>query len=717
MGRFTLIPNKGYLDEAFLMESIYTLFDKEKLPYIVKANPDETDEQIVMCGSNIEQIEFLKKNKNIKHVVFLPNSYMDENLINLLDERFVVFCQDTESFDFIQKNSTKTKVYFADNLGFKVTLNDIQCPTKMSKEIPLGKRYLIWHLAASFISKIKKLHLKNTVYQVGYFLKGSNLPEAEDISLYYFGKQTQRSITKWLATLFIGIIKAPDIIVTNLFLVALVADRLGKIVFLWQDKSTQRIKHTKLGNSQHLFFLAPKQNIQTDVYNILQNISFFQTVSLKLFYSLNPVPEADIKLKLLQFKRRIPSLNKNMLLFKPKVVHLVFITDENYALMTGVAIQSAIENKNPKNQYDIRILGYRLTAVTQKKLLALNRKNVQITIIEVFSLEKFKNIKQTRYITPTALLKFDLPTIFNKLDKVLYLDGDVFIQGDLWEFYNKNIRRNYAAVVKDAVSLTPKVHQQQSVCKNDNYFNSGVLLLNLKKMRQDNIPQKLLEWRLHHGTYFMDQDALNAVLSPNIKTLNCWYNFLSHYPFSYPSKQLSAFYQTEIPNDFLSSYKRALVLHYAGKLKPYRTNQPYLTDEFMKYLSKTMFRNYLNKIKFVDEAYNHYYEQFRKYGWSLDRKEGKYFLSNGNIKISGKFDNTLWTAYGVFCTDEYAFFDEKKYIMLDIGFNLGFTSLRMSLEENIVKIYAFEPFIPTYTEGMENLRMNPRLAKKIQVFK
>ena len=204
-------------------------------------------------------------------------------------------------------------------------------------------------------------------------------------------------------------------------------------------------------------------------------------------------------------------------------------------------------------------------------------------------MEKFKDIKQTRHINQTALLIFDLPEILADFDKVLYLDGDIFVQGDLEDFYNTNIDNNYAAVIKSAALLRPEKHKMQSKCSNDNYFNGGVILMNLVKMRQDNVSKKMLDWKKENEGFFMNQDALNMILSPNVKQMSCWYNFLAYYPFSFARKDLQKFYNVKLPKDIIKIYKKALILHYPGKVKPYKENMGYLTEEFLKYLQKTEF--------------------------------------------------------------------------------------------------------------------------------
>lgn len=111
-----------------------------------------------------------------------------------------------------------------------------------------------------------------------------------------------------------------------------------------------------------------------------------------------------------------------------------------------------------------------------------------------------------------------------------------------------------------------------------------------------------------------------------------------------------------------------------------------------------------------------YKNSFEKNGYHVVRENGKIKIWNDIITIEGEADNTLWTAEGVFCTDEYNFDMNEKYVMFDIGFNLGMTSLHKAQDKNCVKIYAFEPFVPTYKLAMRNMELNKKLAKKITAF-
>jgi len=96
-------------------------------------------------------------------------------------------------------------------------------------------------------------------------------------------------------------------------------------------------------------------------------------------------------------------------------------------------------------------------------------------------------------------------------------------------------------------------------------------------------------------------------------------------------------------------------------------------------------------------------------------KDAHIFIEDKELLIEGESDNTLWTSKGVLVDHEYDFLSKEKFVLIDIGFNLGISSLHLSRYENITKIYGFEPFVPTYNLAQINLEHNLKLSQKIEL--
>ena len=134
-----------------------------------------------------------------------------------------------------------------------------------------------------------------------------------------------------------------------------------------------------------------------------------------------------------------------------------------------------------------------------------------------------------------------MPQIFPNLDKVLYLDADTLIMRDISPLFEINIEENYLGVTHDCeiVRMSNLDDTEYSDyftktlgVKIENYFQAGVMLVNLTQMRQDSITEKLLSALIKIGTpKFVDQDILNMVCQNKVKFIPQNWDYTWHLSF------------------------------------------------------------------------------------------------------------------------------------------------------------------------------------------
>ena len=97
---------------------------------------------------------------------------------------------------------------------------------------------------------------------------------------------------------------------------------------------------------------------------------------------------------------------------------------------------------------------------------------------------------------------------------------------DLQELYDTDLENSFAGVVKDIYVCKIETYYREAGLKN--YFNAGVMLMNLSKMRQESIMDKLIDYA-YNGKYkdYLDQDAFNFVFNEKVKWLPIKYDFLN----------------------------------------------------------------------------------------------------------------------------------------------------------------------------------------------
>ena len=276
--------------------------------------------------------------------------------------------------------------------------------------------------------------------------------------------------------------------------------------------------------------------------------------------------------------------------FKQNTVNIAFICDQNYVICTGVAIFSLIKNKSDYSQYRIFILANQIDKSDCELFLSMRKSDVDISIIEMSDYEKYRNMVISGFhVSPSALYKFDLPGVFPEIDNLLYLDGDIIVQGDLSELYNQDITDCYAAVVKDkkAENLHGNYRKRLKIQHNA-YFNSGVMLLNLEKMRQNKISLKLLEYRKTGINAYMDQDAFNVVFEEAVKYLPLKYNLIFTCLTDAALVEVCSHY--DMPVFTLSELiQNATILHFASHWKPWKYDDVLCSELWMGYFGSSPF--------------------------------------------------------------------------------------------------------------------------------
>lgn len=133
---------------------------------------------------------------------------------------------------------------------------------------------------------------------------------------------------------------------------------------------------------------------------------------------------------------------------------------------------------------------------------------------------------KTRY-SYMVLMRAVLADLFPQYDKVLSLDTDTIITDDISELFELDIDYFYFAAAEEPLCIKggrygrkdPRYYVGQN-----RYYNAGVMMYNLRKMREDGIWQKNVELLNTEEFYSVDQDTMNITCSPLILPLEFEYN-------------------------------------------------------------------------------------------------------------------------------------------------------------------------------------------------
>lgn len=255
-------------------------------------------------------------------------------------------------------------------------------------------------------------------------------------------------------------------------------------------------------------------------------------------------------------------------------LNIVFTTDTNYTQHLGVCMYSLLFN-NVQEKFDIYIISSEIEISIKTKLQSIAKEfDANIIFLQVNE-NDFTDLVVNNHFTIANYYRIMIPDLIKK-DKVLYLDVDMIIQGSLNVLYNIDITDHYIAAREESTIFNR--HKELKMSLSAKYFNSGVMLMNLKKWRTDNISLKVIQFVKENPTVIkhVDQCALNAILNGH------WYNIPQKFNV-----------QTENYKEMKKCQQENIIIHFTGPSKPWHfMNKHKCKSLYWKYLSQTPFRDY-----------------------------------------------------------------------------------------------------------------------------
>ena len=265
------------------------------------------------------------------------------------------------------------------------------------------------------------------------------------------------------------------------------------------------------------------------------------------------------------------------------VIHIGFglhDKDGHYSVWVGTAMQSIIDHTNSKLCF--HILHDETVSEENKRRLkqVANQKGDFIEFHEIDSAE-FECIKnRTHGFTIGTMFRCMLPDLLPDLSKIVYLDADIFVNTDIKELWEFDINDYCLAAVVDEGVIKfhiPNILYKYPEIDRNQYFNAGILCMNLRKIKQrGNLKDLVVKFLVNNpeATY-PDQDALNVLFHNNILYLDSSWN-----QFVYSHR--------EDNKDNLDN----AVFHYAGKNSLILYSQSKIDMEYFKTICRTPWSNY-----------------------------------------------------------------------------------------------------------------------------
>lgn len=273
-------------------------------------------------------------------------------------------------------------------------------------------------------------------------------------------------------------------------------------------------------------------------------------------------------------------------------IPIFFTIDDSYAPFLAVALNSAIRNASPHRAYRAIVLHQGLSESNLEKIKALETSNFKIELTPMKANfealdDRMSNRLRCDYFTLTIYFRLFIPAMFPQYDKGIYIDSDVVLTEDIAKLYDIDIGDNLIGAcsdlsIADIPPLVAYTEEAVGVGKGE-YINSGVLLMNLRRLRQCDLEGRFLELlnTYHFDSIAPDQDYLNAMCNGRIHYLDAAWDAM--------------------PNEAKPPLPKTNLIHYNLFSKPWCYDGVQYGDVFWDYARGS---GYLDQIRAFKAAYS-----------------------------------------------------------------------------------------------------------------
>ena len=275
-------------------------------------------------------------------------------------------------------------------------------------------------------------------------------------------------------------------------------------------------------------------------------------------------------------------------------IPVLLSTDDNYIPLVDVCLISLFENKKDETYYDVYIFVPSTASFElQSRILELKDKysNIDITFVDMKNEFAFLQKINHAYISLPTYYRLTASEYLSNYDKCIYIDCDTVVCTDLAELYNTDLNNSIICASLGTGAIYLSQEEKDNAAKwygipdFDHYINAGVLVMNLKKIREDNMVQI---WR--ESSKKLHQDVDQGVLNETC------YGKIAHLPFRYNARLMDLDRNSKIlidafgENEINEAFNNPAILHFSSAKKPWLGEyNGGGADIFWKYARKSSF--------------------------------------------------------------------------------------------------------------------------------
>ena len=195
-------------------------------------------------------------------------------------------------------------------------------------------------------------------------------------------------------------------------------------------------------------------------------------------------------------------------------IRIALAADDNFAPYLAVTIASITQSAAKDDVHEFYILDGGISSESQKRLREIVlTPGSSLTFVSLAD-TNLKEMPNISYFSVNTFSRLFLPELLLHVDRILYIDCDLIVRCSLKSLWETSLSNKSLGVIPETTDRGLDYDRYlEKLGKKFFYFNAGVLLINLKKVREENLFQKCLDFIRDNPEKlnYADQDALNAV--------------------------------------------------------------------------------------------------------------------------------------------------------------------------------------------------------------
>ncbi|MDR2763136.1 MAG: polysaccharide pyruvyl transferase family protein [Planctomycetaceae bacterium] len=286
------MPNYGNMGDIIIAQAEYQLFDKFNFQYKIF---DETiTENLVYGGGGIfvknwchcyQWLLELFQKTELQKIIILPSSFYDcPDLLEIIDERFIIFCREQQSYDYLVQSNKKAKYYLENDMAFFLKSNFLK--TRNTRRLDYRNVYDKLVLSLIDLREVNG-------FKIAYFLRADSekkvhqqdfdLLQTIDLSNSINSDSSNKNDCNFYSKLFLAAIDSADIIVTDRLHVGIGSMLLGKEVFLIDNSygKVSEVYRYSMQNIARVHFIDDICFLSDEINNRVKNEKIRITANTK----------------------------------------------------------------------------------------------------------------------------------------------------------------------------------------------------------------------------------------------------------------------------------------------------------------------------------------------------------------------------------------------------------------------------------------------------